>query len=82
MFMVEICFIKFRLSLVDNPRKSTEFESATINITSKWSFLCFRVREDFTSMDISKLLYADYFMLTGQRLSSESNFFTIAKGIT
>ena len=38
-FTAEICFIRFRLSLVAYPIATSE--STTINETSKWSFLCF-----------------------------------------
>ena len=34
-FMAEVTFIRFRLSLVANPRIGTDFESTTINETSK-----------------------------------------------
>ena len=80
--MAEIRFMRFRLSLVANPRIGTDFESTTINETSKWSFLCFRVSEHSPSTRILELLYADNFMFTGQRLGSGSNFFKIVKGIT
>ena len=73
--MVEIRFMRFRLSLVANPKIGTDFESTTINETSKWSFLCFRVSEHFPSTGILELLYADNFMFTGQRLGSGSIFF-------
>ena len=42
-FAAEIRFVRFRLSLVANPITGTDFESATINETSKWFFWCFRV---------------------------------------
>ena len=59
-FMSEIRFIRFRLSLVDdNPRIGTDFESAKINKTSKWPFLCFRVSGHFPSTGISELLHMD-----------------------
>ena len=35
MFTAELTFIRFRLSLVANPRIGTDFESTTINETSK-----------------------------------------------
>ena len=38
-FTAEICFIRFRLSLVAYPIATSE--STTINETSKWYFLCF-----------------------------------------
>ena len=80
--MAEICFIRFRLSLVTNPTKGTDFESTTISETSKWSLLCFRVSEHFPSTEILELLYPDNFMLTGQRSGSESTLSKIVKGIT
>ena len=75
-----MCLIRFRLSLVAKPRIGTDFEPNMINKTSKWS-LCFRVSEHFPSTGFLELLYADNFMLTGQRSSSGSNFFKIVKGI-
>ena len=81
-FTVEIRFIRFRLSLVDNPRISTDFESTTINETSKWSFLSFRLSQHFPSRRTLELLHVDNFMFTGQRSGSESKFFKIVKGIT
>ena len=74
--------MRFRLSLVANPRIGTDFESTTINEISKWSFLCFRVSQHFPSTGILKLLYEDNFMFTGERSGSGSNFFKIVKGIT
>ena len=53
-FMAEIRFVRFRYSLVDNPRIGTDFELTTINETSKWSFLCFRVSEHFPTTKIFK----------------------------
>ena len=79
--MAEICWIKFRLLLVANPRLGVDFESTTINETSKWPFLCFRVSDHFQSTGILELLYADNFMFTGQRSGSGSNFFKIIGGI-
>ena len=58
-----------------------DFESTTINETSKWSFLCFRVSEHFPGMGILELLYVDNFMSFGQRSCSESSIFKIGKGI-
>ena len=80
-FTAEIRFIRFRFSLVANPRIETDFESTTIKKTSKWSFLCFRVSENFPRAGILEL-YADNFMFTGRRSGSESNFFKIVKGMT
>ena len=68
-FTTEICFIRFRFSLVANPRIGTDFELTKINETSKWSFLCFRVNEHFPSTGILEL-YVDNFMFLGQRSSS------------
>ena len=73
-FAAEIRFIRFRLSLAANPRIWTNIESTATNETSKWSFLCFRVSDHFPSTGILELLYADNFMLTGQRSGSGSNF--------
>ena len=64
--MAEIRFIRFRLSLVANPRIGTDPESTTISETSKWSFWCFRVSEHFPSTRILKLLYADNIIFTGR----------------
>ena len=72
--MAELRFMRFRLSLVANPRIGADFESITINETSKWSFLCFRVNEHFPSMGILELLYADNFMFTEQRSDLGSKF--------
>ena len=47
MFLEKVYFIRFRISLVFNPKIGMDFESTTINETSKWSFLCFRVSEHF-----------------------------------
>ena len=80
-FTAEIRFIRFRFSLVANPRIETDFESTTIKKTSKWSFLCFRVSENFPRAGILEL-YADNFMFTERRSGSESNFFKIVKGMT
>ena len=81
MFTAEMHCIKFRFSLVANPRLATAFELTTINKTPKWSFLCFRVSEHFSIMGTLEL-YADNFMFTGQRLGSGSNFFKIVQGLT
>ena len=59
--MAEILFIRFRLSLIDNPKMGTGFELTTINQTSKWSFLCFRVSGHFPSTGILELLCVDNF---------------------
>ena len=42
----------------------TDFEWTTINEISKWSFLCFRVSENFPSTGNLELLYADNFIFT------------------
>ena len=81
-FTAEIRFVRVRLSLVANPIVGTDFESTTVNETSKWYFLCFRLSEHFPSTGILELLYADNFMFTEQRSGSGSNFFKIVKGIT
>ena len=78
----EICFTRFRLSLIANPRIDKDFELTTINKTSKWSFLYFRVNEHFPSPGILELLYVDYFMFTVQKPGSGSNFFKIVNGKT
>ena len=52
-FTVEKRFIKFRLSLVANPRIDRDLESTTIKKTSKLFLLCFRVSENFPSMRIT-----------------------------
>ena len=75
----EIRFIRFRFSVVDNPRTGSDFESTTKKETSKWSFLCFRVSEHFPSTGILELLYVDNLMFTGRRSGSGSNFFKVAK---
>ena len=75
-------FIRFRLSLLANLRIGKCFQSTTINETSKWIFLCFRVSEHFQGSGILELLYADNFMFMGQRSSLGSNFFKIVTGIT
>ena len=77
--MAEICFMRFRHSLVANPRIGTDFESTTINKTSKWSLLCFRVSEHSPGMEILELLYVDNFMFTGQRLGLGSNLSKVVK---
>ena len=79
--MAEIRFMRFRLSPVANPRIGTDFESTTINETSKWFFLCFRVSKHSPSTRILELLHADNFMFTGQMSGLGSNFFKIVKGI-
>ena len=81
MFLEKVYFIRFRISLVFNPKIGRDFESTTINETSKWSFLCFRVSEHFPGMGILELLYVDNFMSFGQRSCSESSIFKIGKGI-
>ena len=53
--LAEICFIRFRLSLVADPKVGMNLELTTINETSKWSFSCFRVSEHFPSTEILKL---------------------------
>ena len=55
-FTAEIHFIRFRFSLVANPRIGTDIEVTTKNETSKWSFLCFRVSQHFPIMGILELL--------------------------
>ena len=55
----EMCFTRFRLSLIANPRIDRDFELTTINKTSKWSFLHFRVNEHFPSPGI-----LDYMWIT------------------
>ena len=75
----EIRFTKFRFSVVDNPRRGSNFESTTKKETSKWSFLCFRVSEHFPSTGILELLYVDNLMFTGRRSDSGSNFFKVVK---
>lgn len=82
MLTAEIRFVRFRLSLVDNPRIGTDFEPTTINETSKSSFLRFRVNKHFPNTGIFKLLYAKNFMFTGQRPGSGSKFFKIVNGTT
>ena len=42
----------------------TDFEWTPINEISKWSFLCFRVSENFPSTGNLELLYADNFIFT------------------
>ena len=81
MFLEKVYFIRFRISLVFNPKICMDFESSTITETSKWSLLCFRVSEHFPSMEILGLLYVDNFMSFGQRSCSGSSIFKIAKGI-
>ena len=78
----EICFTRFRLSLVANPRIDTDFELTPINKTSKWSFLYFRVNEHFPIPGILELFYVENFMFTGQKSGLGSNFFKIFKGNT
>ena len=53
--LAEICFIRFRLSLVADPKVGMNLELTTINETSKWSFSCFGVSEHFPSTEILKL---------------------------
>ena len=64
MLTAEIRSARFRLSLVDNPRTGTDFESTAINETSKSSFLRFRVNNHFPSTGIFELLYAKNFMFS------------------
>ena len=54
-----------------------DFESATINETSKWSSLCLGVNKHFPiNTIILKLLYVDKFMFTGQRSGSQDQTFS------
>ena len=73
-FTVEIRFIRFRLSLVDNPRISTDFESTTINETSKWSFLSFRLYVHWTEVGFRIKIFQNC-QRNNIKLSSHINFF-------
>ena len=81
MFKEEIHFIRLTLSLVASSRKGTNFESTTMNETSKCYFLCFEVIDHFPSTGVLESLYADNFMFTKQWLGSGSNIFKTVKGI-
>ena len=48
-------FYTLLYTMAANPRKSTDFESTTINETSKQSFSCFRKTEHFPSTGILEL---------------------------
>ena len=77
--MAEIRCMRFRLSLVANPRIGTDFESTTINETSKWSFLCFRVSEHSPSTRILELLYANNFMFLDRGRVQDQTFSKLPK---